>query len=449
MPRNRAVSGCCFLLVIAAPFSSPWLFAQEVDLTSDPLPPVGWDAAAEQSPTVETRPPEPPLPVANDSRNFNLSDQEVAATPRRFRYELKVELRGVYDDNVTRASSNPQDDFYVQIAPEIILGFGDLTGHHDNYVLLDYSPSGYFFVDNSNFDTFEQIARIEGNWRLRRLTIALSQNIQSVESSNLDVLGTSGGFVNQTNLDVGGRRRVNTYSTHLDAAYELTGKTSMQAGFDYVLSDYQGLIGSEVVSGTIGLNYTYSPKLSIGLAGTAGRNSVDAPSRDQTFEQINLHSTYELTGKVSATGSVGAEFRQADNGGITHGSPIFEIGLVYQPFDGTEIDLSATRRVYNSAVLSDQDFDSTQLVVSLRQRFLQRIFFSLVGGYQTQNYFSTINGASSSREDDYYFVSPGVDVRITNFWFAGLFFLHRTNDSSLQGFGFENNQVGARSSLNF
>jgi hypothetical protein len=209
------------------------------------------------------------------------------------------------------------------------------------------------------------------------------------------------------------------------------------------------LIGSEIFSGTLGLDYKYSPKLGFGLALTAGRDVVDAPSTDETFQQVNLSSNYELTGKLKATGSVGVEFRQSDNGGQNQLSPIFQIGVVYQPFDGTEINLSATGRTFNSATLTGQDFTSNQFVFTARQRLLQRLFLSLTAGYQNQTYFSTIGGLGSEREDNYYFIAPGFDVKITNFWSTGVYYFHRENNSSFTNFSFDDNQVGLRTSLTF
>ncbi|MEP6686412.1 MAG: hypothetical protein ABJB22_06505 [Verrucomicrobiota bacterium] len=395
---------------------------------------------------------EPSLPLPEGPQVITSPDQEVrevSSMPRRFRYQLKVNLRGVYDDNVTLSHDNPRQDFYGQLASEITLGFGDAIGHQEHYVLLKYSPSAYFFVDNSELNSVEHIVRLEGQWSLSRLALTFSQDIRSVESSNLDVATTTGGFVNQINLDVGGRRRLNSYSTRLDAGYALTGKIVLRAGMDYSLTDYQDLIGSETVSGTIGINYTYSPKLQLGLELHAGNNYVDAPSPDQTFEQVNLRSDYELSGKLRANGSLGVEFRQSEVGTNSNVSPIFQIGLVYQPFDGTEININTTRQTFNSATLAGQDFASTQFVFSARQRFFQRVFVNVVTGYQNQTYFSALSGLDSEREDNYYFITLGFDVKITNFWFGGVNFSHRVNDSSFTNLGFDDDQVGAHSAFTF
>ncbi len=415
----------------------------------EPLPgnetpaPVAFTAPVEEPPLPEPEGPQVITPTES-------APEEVAATPRRFRYSVSVDVRGVYDDNVTLSSGeNRQDDFYTAVMPQLSLGLGDFEDRQENFVFLNYAPSGYFYFNNSDFSTIEQIGSLSGQWRLRRVTLTLSQDYQSVQSSNLNVADTGGGFSNQTNLDVGGRRRVNSYATRFGASAALSGKTSLRLDASYYVSDPEDLIGSSTLSGGLGLDYTYGPKLSLGFGATAGKQFVDEPSPDTTFQQMNLRATYELTGKIRASGSGGLEFRQSDDGTQDNFSPIFQLGVAYAPFDGTQMDISATGRTQNSASAFGQDFTSTQVVFTARQRLLQRIFFSVSLGIQNQSYFSTATGVSTDRNDNYYFIAPGIDVRITEFWFAGAFYTHRENDSSLPFYTFDDNQYGIRTTLKF
>ena len=398
-------------------------------------------------------PPELPLPLADGPQVSTPTEdqpEEVAATPRRFRYAITVDVRGVYDDNVNLSSgADRKSDFYAAVIPQLTLGIGDVLERQENFISVNYSPSGYYYFENSDFSTLEHIGRLEGQWRIRRVVLTLSQDWQSVQSSNLNVANPGGGFSNQTNLDIGGRRRVTTYATHFSAAAPLTGKTTLRAGADYTISDPEGLIGSDTLTGTLGADYQYGPKLSLGAGFSAGKQSVEDPNPDTTFQQANLRATYQLTGKIAATGSAGVEFRQSEDANQTQISPVFAVALAYAPFDGTQLDISANRRTQNSASAFGQDFTSTQLVVSARQRFLQRIYFNLSVGIQNQTYFSTATGMNSDRNDNYYFLAPGIDVRITEFWFAGVFYTYRENDSSLAFNTFDDNQYGIRTTLRF
>jgi hypothetical protein len=252
---------------------------------------------------------------------------------------------------------------------------------------------------------------------------------------------------------VRGRPRVNLFDTQLSATYDFSGKTSLAAGFQHSVSDYSDFISSQRLLGNLFLNYAYGPKLNIGAGGSVGREFVDEPTPDQTFEQINVRASYELTGKLMSHGSVGVEIRQFDGDRSDHVSPVFELGLDYTPFDGSTFSLSGTRSNSSSASLAGQDFASTQIMASVRQRFSQRFFISLTGGYQNQTYFGASAFVDSTRVDNYYFIQPAIDVKITRYWYLGGDYLHRQNDSSDLFFGdafaFDENQAGIRSTLSF
>ena len=64
----------------------------------------------------------------------------------------------------------------------------------------------------------------------------------------------------------------------------------------------------------------------------------------------------QWTSKLGLYASAGVEFRQFDGNRDTYDSPVFELGLSYNPFSGTFISLAAGRRIYNSGFLANQDF---------------------------------------------------------------------------------------------
>ena len=397
---------------------------------------------------------EPALPEAEpqspqDVTPAEQQPEEAAATPRRFRYSIGIEARSVYDDNITLSHIDRRKDFYFQLSPRVVLGFGDLDEKHENYISVDYSPSAYLFVDNSEFDTLEHIGQLTAQWRFSRLALTFRQNVQMIQSANLDVADDTGGLINQVNLDVGGRQQLNSYTTQVDAVYDLTAKTGLRVELDYYVTDHESSIDSTGLSTAAGFDYKYGPKLSMGLAGRVGRTFVDGVSPDETFEQLNLRWTYEPSGKLRVNGSGGLEWRQSEDTDQTRLSPLLQIGVAYAPFDGTEIGASVVRRTFNSASEIARDFESTQFVLRARQRLLQRMYFSIVAGYQNQSYHNTISGVSSGREDNYHFVAPGFDVNLTRFWSAGAYYLRRQNDSSANSFSFHDDQLGFRTTLQF
>ena len=442
---------CAFALLPAV--SGP-LLAQEALLAS-----VNPNAASDSNSTIApeqsfdlTSDLNPPLPVATDTtdeapvRNSSVD----SGIPRRFHYELRLSVRSVYDDNINIANGQQTADIYTAIEPSITLGFGDFTSGQGNFLRLNYLASWFLFADHSENDALQHVLQLQGQYQMNRLTVSLTQSVQILNGTDVRRLNSEGTFDQQVNLDVSGRTRFNIYVTHVNAAYYLTGKTSLSTGVDYSVFDYHSLISSEVFSGNLFLNYNYSPKLVIGLGGTAGVDRVDAPNPDQTFEQANVRLSYQATGKIDLVASAGVEVRHFD-GDLRdeYTSPVFEIGLNYLPFDGTHLSLTATRRTLNSAVLAAQDYAVTNFTVAIQQRLLRRFSLGLNAGYENSDYFSTVGAPGPTRTDDYFFVQPSIAVSVTRFWTMGAYYLHRVNNSSFDAFDFHDNQVGIRSTLEF
>ncbi len=315
------------------------------------------------------------------------------------------------------------------------------------YIRLDYMPSIILFVDHSENDAVEHLIHLEGQYRFNRLTLNLSQDVAILDSANLNsTLDTTG---LQANVDVSTPTRLNLFTTRLRANYELSGKLFLTGEFDASIYDYPDFISSEIFSGGLYINYNWTPKVVVGIGGTAGYDLVDDPNPDQTFEQANVRLSYQATAKLSFTASAGVEFRQFDGNRGERTSPVFQAGALYHPFDGTTVTLTADRRMLNSGFFPDQDFAVTDVILRIQQRLLQRIYLGLAAGYENADYFSTVSGVNATRNDNYYFVEPSVDVLITRFWSAGAYYLHRQDFSSINFFSFYDNQVGVRTTFRF
>ncbi len=379
----------------------------------------------------------------------------VSAVPKRFQYAFRLNIRGVYDDNIYLRHNNRVGDVYFAIEPGITLGFGDIVGHDQNSIRIDYAPNIFLYGSNSAANAVQHLINLDGQYRLGHLSLTLTQQVQLLEGTTNPGSLNFGAVANTPtptfNVDTGGNASVNIYTTRAGFSYDLTGKTFLTGAFNFTASDYANLISSDQIQGNAFLNYTYSPKLTFGLGGTLGYNSVDSNSPDQTFEQVNLRTTYQISGKVSLDGSVGYEFRQfeGDVRGSSYTTPVYELGATYQPFDGTTVNVRGTRRIQNSAVLAGQDYSTSNLTVSIRQRLLRRFYLGVAGGFDHSNYFNTVQFVSASRTDNYYFIQPSVDVTLTRYWTAGAYYLHRRDDSSFDAFSFYDNQVGLRTSLTF
>jgi hypothetical protein len=424
----------------------------EDSVPEEPLPSSA-DVAVAQT---DADPAQPTTPLGGlDSRNLTLGGESVSSSelhggePRRFHYSFGLTIRGVYDDNIFLTNTNKVDDWYFAIEPRLTVGFGDIEGRNENYLRLDYIPSIIFYADHSDENAVSHLIHLEGGYRFSRLTLSLSQEVYILDGTNLNsIVDTTGLFAN---LDASQPTRLNLFITRLRANYELTAKLFLTGEVDGWIYDYPdaGFISSEMISGGLYLNYIVTPKLTIGAGGTFGYNWVDDPSVDQTFEQANFRINYQVTGKFGLSASAGVEFRQFDDHRDDYVSPVFELGAIYHPFDGTTITLAGGRRILNSGVFPDQNFATTYVVGRFQQRLFRRVYLGLAGGYENSDYFATTSGVNAPRNDDYYFISPYVDVLITRWLSVGAYYLHREDNSNIDFFSFDDNQVGVRATFRF
>jgi Putative beta-barrel porin 2 len=365
----------------------------------------------------------------------------------RFHYHLQLTVRGVWDDNIFISHTNRVSDYYFAIEPEITIGVGDMEGRSSSYLRVDYMPSGILFVDHSDEDAFNQLIHLEGGYSTGRLHLSLFEDIALLESANLNsIVDTTGLWAN---TDASAPTRVNIFNTRLRADYDLTGKVFLQGEFDSSIYFYPNHISSYTVSGGLYIYYNWLPKVSVGVGGTFGYDWVDDPTPNQPFEQVNVRLNYEATAKLGLYASAGVEFRQFNGNRDTYTTPVFEVGATYHPFEGTNLTLAAGRTIYNSGFLANQDFANTYVVARFQQRLFQRVYFGLGAGYDNSDYFAATNGISTPRNDDYWFIEPSVDVLITRWLSAGVYYLHRRDSSSIDFFSFYDNQVGVRATLRF
>src|SRR5438128_2903442 len=294
LQRRLLLAGSvAFLFVLASGIQAE----EAVGPTTAPLP--NYPAPPENI-MEATSSPLNPTPESNLHRAV-VPENEVSSEPRRFHYGFQVTARGVYDDNINISQTNRVSDYYFAIEPILTLGLGDITGHEDNYIRLDYAPSLFLFADHSENDAVQHLIHLEGQHRFARLTLMLGEEIAILDGTDLQTLSDANSPGSHPNLDVSGRTRFQTYDTRIGASYDLTGKTFLSSGVDSLVTEYNSanLFSSQMFSGNLFVNYRYSEKIVIGVGGTGGVDFVDNPNPDQTFEQANVRASYQATGKIA------------------------------------------------------------------------------------------------------------------------------------------------------
>lgn len=372
-----------------------------------------------------------PTPLSSSDPN------QVMGEARRFKYAFRLSLAATYDDNIFIARSNKTGDWVFTVEPSITFGVGDVFGQAGNFVRVDYQPGFSFFSENGDQNNVQHTFRASGRYTFNRLSLSFGQSIQ---------------VINGADTDVGTRVSRHVYQTTLGMNYAITGKTSVDLGFNYTVNSYKNQVDSDVIGGNLYFNWIYSPKWTFGLGGAVGVTRVDGPfSPDQTSEQINFRANYQATGKLAFNISFGVEFRQFDSARSTTTTPIFELGMVYQPFDGTTITLRGGRRTQNSSILVAQNFTTTSFGLTFRQRFIQRVFLTAGIQFENSDYSENVRGIISGRSDNYVTFNIGLDYSVREGLSLGAFYTHRENTGNTlsRPFEFSNNQYGVRATVSF
>src|SRR5438874_2717449 len=316
----------------ALPRSLPSTASQPVDSSPEPLPtseqafpsapePLSSSTNYTTAQTTVMSPPTAAGPYGGSKNVFPAGETTSSGEPRRFHYELRLTVRGVWDDNIFLTHTHKTSDYYFAIEPEITIGVGDIEGRNRSYLRLEYMPSAILFVDHSDEDAFNQLIHLEGGYNSGRLTLSLSEDIALLQSANLNSFYDTTGL--WANTDASAPTRMNIFYTRLRADYALSGKLSLQGEVDSSIYFYPNNISDYTVSAGLYLYYNWLPKVSVAIGGTFGYDWVDDPTTNQTFEQVNARLNYEVTAKVGLYASGGVEFRQFDGNRGTYTTPVF------------------------------------------------------------------------------------------------------------------------------
>lgn len=322
-----------------------------------------------------------------------------------------LSLTTLYDGNIFVKSEDTTSDFITRIEPGLTMRLGDADSEF--FIVGDYTAGVNWYMQHPSDSTVDHTAKIDAQWSLPRTTFGL----------HLGLMTDTG-----ADIDVSNRVKRKLYFAGITSHYAFGEKTSWDVNADYSRSDYQGLISSSQIEGQVYFNYEYSPKLLLGVGGTLGYLTVEE-GQDQWFEQASVRATYRLSGHVTLIADGGVEFRQYRGGGNT-ATPVFGLQAAWLIREGTELDFSARRQVYASAILNDQNYTATSLDFTVRQRCTDRVDLSLSCGFVNASYSATTSNVFANREDNFYYIRPAVQWRALSWLSVGIFYEYSQDLSS-------------------
>src|SRR5580704_17137408 len=336
-------------------------------------------------------------PAESDSvPTSQLTDQPVVSggsttdKQQAWKFATLLASSATYDDNIFIQPADKKRDFYVNIDPSFAYGMGNFedalasfadiphflvrTGEEDlpwrNFAYASYTPDGIIFSKYHKYDHLNHDVRLAAQQERDLWTIKGDLHFQTESEPDIDV----GRRIDQTD-----------YTADFNAAYALTGKLTGGSELYGNQTDYSGGLASTDGRATGFLDYQIAPKTAVGVAAAGGYLDV-AQGANQPYEQALLQVKYLPTDKVSFNGQAGEELRQFQSQVQNRSQFVFDVSGSYDPTDSTELTLRGNRDTVASAEYADEDIVESVYQASIRQRFLQRLYLSVAGGFAHHDY---------------------------------------------------------------
>ncbi len=373
---------------------------------------------------------------------------------RRWRVIPYGRIRSLWDDNIFISNTDQQADFSFTITPGIAVGWGDysnevrrlgeferyfepLSLEDDNtpksYLFGSYVANASFYAENSGENALDHDAQLVGRWEASKLTLGTRLRFQTLSG---------------TDLDVGDRTKRNVGAGTISSSYLLSEKTSFELNLSGASNVFEDGVDSTEIAAESYINYRLRPKTRLSLGGKFGTVDVKNGAR-QTYEQALGRISYYASSKLAVSGSGGVEWRQYDSNSPDDLFTVFDVAASYAPFDGTVMAMSAYRRNSASVSLINENVTNTGLAVRFRQRFFQRFFLVLDGGYQKAEYESIQSQIVGGREDDIVYFKPSISFDVTKHLSVETAYQVQRDNSSIESNSFTENLVSLQFNLQF
>ena len=119
-----------------------------------------------------------------------------------------------------------------------------------------------------------------------------------------------------------------------------------------------------------------------------------------------------------------------------------------QAMVGTQLNLLARRSIYASAILGDQNYTATSVELNVQQRFTDKVSLFLSLGYLNSAYSAAAAGILANREDNYFYIRPGLQWSLLSWLNLGIFYEYSENISTGEGArGFARDRLGIQTAI--
>jgi hypothetical protein len=387
-------------------------------LAADPLGPV-------TDPNIDSMPPlgEPEM---------GLVEIPEEAEDRMWRLRPYLKTGVTYDDNIFISNTNRTADIIYNVEGGFSFELGDYRNLQNNYLLLEYLATGFFFSNHSAQNSLNQALNFLGQYRINQLAIQYESVFRSLDGADRQV----GAFTSRL-LFFNALRLFYNYSEKTDLEFEANQSTNY----------YPEQLSSYTSETRAAFDYKILPKTKIGLQAILGLNQVE-DSPDRWYQTLNARAAYDLTGKLVVKSSVGIQFNEYIGGGEPiRIIPVFTVGGEYRLSPKTTFSLASYRNMQASPSLEGQDYIATGIEGAVQQEFLENLAFGLAAGYENDTYVANTTAVQASRVDNFYFFRPSLSYSFLKYLNAILSYEYRANSSNFSQDSWFDNRVNIELSL--
>jgi hypothetical protein len=371
-----------------------------------------------------------------DRTNTSSAVQDITHRPHSFWNDfvdktsplhVALDLTETYDDNIF-IQPHKTSDYITNVSPGFSVELGSQTSPDSNYLFGLAQLTFLLYADNPSEDSDNYFFDVHYQHQFTRLTLGIEQQVRRET---------------QTSIDAGNLVRSDVYATVATAEYDYNDDLSFKGTATQNITNFDSSGYSDTTERFLDLYALYQlmPKLGIGLGPRVGAVEVQG-GPNQSYEDALLNLIYQATDKTQVTLVTGPEIRQYEGSSAQTVTPVVDLSVDYAVSDDTTIKFDAHRRRVVSFGSQDEDYVNNEIGASLRQDVFQKVYFTLAGGYDLNDYSGTGSGASGSeREDNYFFVRGGADWQANDWLDLTAAYQYAQDHSTVSGFSFDDNQV--------
>jgi hypothetical protein len=340
-----------------------------------------------------------------------------------------------FDSNIFLSNTNEQSDWVNQLRPGIELFTNQSPLNAEHYFEFGYSPEFILFLDNDEENTINHFANALYRYNARKGFLEASHDFALVEAAD---------------RDVGNRTAINRHHSKILGEYTITDKLGFMGDAAQVLRYYDNQ--NDRHSWHVGgfLMYQIFPKTKVGVGTKIGWLDIQN-SPNQTYQQALGRIIWEPSSKVTLDARFGADFRDFHQGNARgdRTSPAGSLEAIWRPFAKTAMSLMGYYNVEGSSAINNSNFDVVGFQAKIRQNVSDKVAVLLLGGYENADYYSTLQGFTSNREDDYFFIRGSVLWQPCDWVSVEPFYRYSNNDSSLTFNAFDRHQAGIQATFEY